>query len=168
MSELILFTDGSVHAQTKIGYGAYLVLPEANVAQADLQAKVRVRRFEQTSSTRIELQTLLWALAELQTAGCCVTVYTDSQNIVGLPARRTRLERTDYCSVQGKRLHHYELYRQFYREIDRLNCKIVKVRGHQRAEGKDEIAQIFTLVDRAARRALRADPSLGISGLAEL
>jgi ribonuclease HI len=167
MTELILLTDGSVHAQSKIGFGAYLAFSETGASPEQLKGRIQLRRFEQTSSTRIELQTLLWALTELQTNDCSLTVYTDSQNIVGLPDRRARLEQTDFRSAQGKRLNNYELYQQFYSVTDRLNCQIVKVRGHQVAQDKDEIDRLFTLVDRAARRALRADQSISLTGRTE-
>jgi ribonuclease HI len=159
MSELILLTDGSVNTQSKVGYGAYLVLTEEGLALEEIKARVQVRRFAQTSSTRLELQTLLWALADIQALGRRVTVYTDSQNIVGLSGRRQRLEQNDYRSGNGRRLNNYGLYQQFYTLTDQLDCQFFKVRGHQVAQHKDEIDRLFTLVDRASRRALREDKS---------
>ncbi len=158
MNELILFTDGSVHAQSKVGYGAYLLLSPTELSSAELKFRVKLQRFEQTSSTKLELQTLLWALNEIQVSGCRLTVYTDSQNLVGLPARRERLEQTDYRSKQNRRLHNYELYQEFYRLTDRLDFELVKVCGHQASKQKDHIDRLFTLVDRASRAALRNEP----------
>lgn len=157
MHELMLLIDGSVNVQSKIGYGAYLGLPESEPFSPELKTRVQVRRFEQTSSTKLELQTLLWALGEVQAMVSKVTVYTDSQNIIGLLGRRERLEQSDYRSGQGRRLKNYLLYREFYRLTDQLECQFVKVRGHQKSQHKDVIDQIFTLVDRASRQALRAD-----------
>jgi len=56
-----------------------------------------------------------------------------------------------------RRLNNYELYQDFYRMTDQLNCIFVKVRGHQVSNQKDEIDRLFTLVDRASRDALRGD-----------
>jgi len=84
-------------------------------------------------------------------------VYTDSQNIMGLQERRDRFEQNDYRSKKNKRLNHYELYQEFYRMIDQLDCELVKVRGHQVSNQKDDIDRLFTLVDRASRNALRED-----------
>jgi ribonuclease HI len=155
---LILLTDGSVNAQSKIGYGAYLAVSELGLSLDELRTRVKVKRFEQTSSTKLELQTLLWALSEIKTSGCKLTVYTDSQNIIGLPGRREQLEQNDYRSNKNKLLDNYELYQQFYRLIDLLDCELVKVRGHQASKQKNEIDQLFTLVDRASRKALREEP----------
>ncbi|MGI9569328.1 MAG: ribonuclease HI [Desulfobulbia bacterium] len=157
MDELMLFTDGSVNTQSNIGYGAYLAVSECGLSLDTLRPCVKVKRFEHTSSTKLELQTLLWALSDIQALGSKVTVYTDSQNIMGIQGRRDRLEQNDYRSKNNKRLNNYELYQEFYRMIDQLDCEFVKVRGHQVSNQKDDIDRLFTLVDRASRNALRGD-----------
>ena len=157
MDELILFTDGSVNTRSHIGYGAYLAVSGRGLSLDLLQKQVNVKRFEPTSSTKLELQTLIWALGDIQAIGRKVIVYTDSQNIVGLPGRRDRLEQNDYRSKNNKRLNHYELYQEFYRITDSLDCELVKVCGHRVSNQKDDIDRLFTLVDRASRKALRSD-----------
>jgi len=157
MSKLMLLTDGSVNTQSNIGYGAYLALSELGLSLDVLMTRVKVRRFEHTSSTKLELQTLLWALSDIQASGSKVIVYTDSQNIVGLPGRRERFEKNDYRSNKNKRLNNYELYQAFFRMTDQLDCELVKVRGHLASNQKNDIDRLFTLVDRASRNALRGD-----------
>jgi len=157
VDELMLFTDGSVNTQSKIGYGAYLAVSEDGLSLDSLRERVKVKRFEQTSSTKLELQTLLWALKDIQALGGKVIVYTDSQNIMGLPGRRERFEQNSYRSKKGRLLNNYELYQEFYRVTDQLKCRFVKVRGHQVSNQKDDIDRLFTLVDRASRNALRGD-----------
>jgi ribonuclease HI len=155
MNELMLFTDGSVNTHSNIGYGAYLAVSERGLSLDSLRPRVKVRRFEHTSSTKLELQTLLWALSDIEASGSRVIVYTDSQNIMGLPGRRERFEKNDYCSKKGRRLNNYKLYQEFYRMTDQLDCEFVKVRGHKVSNKKDDIDSLFTLVDRASRNALR-------------
>ncbi len=157
MPELILFIDGSVHAQSHIGYGAYLAVSEPDLGLDVLKMHVNVRRFEQTSSTKLELQTLLWALGDIQPSGFRVIIYTDSQNIAGLPGRRDRLERKDYRSNKNTRLDNYELYQEFYRLTAPLDFELIKVSGHQASKQKSHADRLFTLVDRASRHALRAE-----------
>ncbi len=156
-----IFIDGSVNNQLKIGYGAYLVVSELCTPIESLKDTVRVKRFEQTSSTKLELQTLLWALIEtitLDSGGDMIlTVYTDSQNIIGLPGRRARLEQSNYFSSKNKQLNNYDLYQEFYRLNSNLTCEFVKVTGHQPSSGKSEIDKLFGLVDQASRRSLRRD-----------
>jgi ribonuclease HI len=157
MQDLILLSDGSVHAQSKVGYGAYLAVSEPGLSLEELKLHVRVRRFTQTSSTKLELQALLWALSDIQVSEGKVIVYTDSQNIIDLPGRREQLERKAYRSNKNRMLNNHELYQEFYRLTDLLDYELVKVHGHLASKQKDEIDQLFTLVDRASRQALRAE-----------
>ena len=156
----MIISDGSVNARSKVGYGAYLAVYEHELSLVSARPRVKVRRFENTSSTKLELQTLLWALSDISALGRRVTVYTDSQNIMGLPERRERFEQNDYRSRKNKRLANYALYQEFYKMTDPLDCEFVKVRGHQVSNQKDDIDRLFTLVDKASRRALREDNQL--------
>lgn len=155
MDDLILFTDGSVDPKSNIGYGAYLAVPGEKLSRDVLKTHVKVKKFEQTSSTKLELETLLWALEHVSAKWQSIKVYTDSQNIMGLNRRRERLEKNDYQSRKNKRIKNYELYQKFYTIMDQLDCSFVKVKGHKVSRQKDEIDRLFTLVDRASRNALR-------------
>lgn len=151
----MLFTDGSVHVQTGIGYGAYLLVDNIEKPFDILKGGVKTVRFEETSSTKLELQTLLYAFATVPEAVEKLEIYSDSQNILSLLQRRKRLEQNNFCSNGNKPLNNAELYRDFFRMIDRFHCDIIKVKGHRKMSQKDEIERIFTLVDRASRNALR-------------
>lgn len=155
MKKLLLFTDGSVHAQLKIGFGAYLLLAEEALPIDALKAKVKTKRFDNTSSTKLEIQTLLWAIHEIPLTSQQITIYTDSQNIISLPARRKRLEEKKYRNGKNKLLRNAELYQAFYQLLDTFHIELVKVKGHMPTTEKDGIARLFSLVDKAARRALR-------------
>lgn len=155
MKKLLLFTDGSVDVQTKTGYGACLVVREPEELTENLKNQVCVKRFEQTTSTKLELQTLLWALNEIQPEKAKILIFTDSQNIMGLHGRRGRFEANNYFSKNNRQISNHELYREFFRITDQLDCEFIKVQGHQPSRKKDKIHQLFTLVDRASRNALR-------------
>jgi ribonuclease HI len=157
MDELMLFTDGSVNTKSNIGYGAYLAVSERGLSLDTLRTRVKVKQFEHTSPTKLELQTLLWALGNIQVLGRKVILYTDSQNIMSLKGRRDRFEQNDYHSKKNKRLKNYELYQEYYRMTDPLDCEFIKVRGHKASNQKDDTDKLFTLVDRASRKALRGD-----------
>lgn len=150
-----LYIDGSVNNQLKVGCGAYLLVNENEEFNASLKDRIKTKTFTNTSSTKLELQTLLCALGELEDASEKIIIYTDSQNIIGLPNRRSNLEQNDYHSSNKKLLNNHELYREFFKMMDQLNCDFVKIEGHQASKNKDNYDQIFTLVDRAARKGLR-------------
>ncbi len=160
MDKLILFTDGSVNTKTNIGYGASLAVPEVGLPLDILKEHLKVKEFKNTSSTKLELQTLLWALTDIPKTVKKVTVYTDSQNIMGLPGRRALLEENKYRTKKGKLLNNYALYQEFFRLTDQLDCNFVKVTGHLKSHQKDDIDRLFTLVDRASRQSLRGHTPL--------
>jgi len=156
MTNLRLFTDGSVNPKSKVGYGAYLaVLLEIPYSEA-FKVDVKVKKFEQTSSAKLEIQTLIWALISIQKPAGRIIVYTDSQNIIGLQARRGRLEKNDYLSKKNKPIKNSALYREFFYLSDQLDCEFKKVEGHKPSRLKDEADRFFTLVDKASRKALRS------------
>ena len=156
MKKIKLFTDSSVNPQEKIGFGSFLLLnnDETKVFE-DLKKDIKLKRFENTSSTKLELQTLLWALDEIEDKNIIIEIYTDCQNIIGLENRRDKLEKNHFYSTSGKLMNNHELYKNFYEKLDKLNLTFIKVKGHKKNSLKDEIDNIFNLVDRVSRNALR-------------
>ena len=154
-SQINLFTDGSVNPQSGIGFGAYLLLEEKEFFCDELEQKIKIKKFDNTSSTKLELETLLWALDDESLVNDKIVVYTDCQNIIGLNGRRERFERNDYITGKGGLIKNHELYKDFFKRMDILDCELIKVKGHKKASVKKRKDEIFTLVDRATRQALR-------------
>ncbi len=152
--QIYLFTDGSVNPQSSIGFGAYLLLDKLDFF-SKLEKEVKVKKFTNTSSTRLELETLLLALSDISSKNHKIVIYTDCQNIIGLNDRRDRFEKNKYITGKGKLIKNHELYKDFFKLIDNLDCEFIKVKGHKKSSTKDEVDEIFTLVDRATRNALR-------------
>jgi len=146
-----LFTDGSVNPQKKLGFGAYLT-----VSHEGELSEVRLKKFEETSSTQLELETLLWALEDIKIQTALI-IYTDCQNVLGLSQRRKGFEERNYHTKTGKPLKHAGLYQKFFLLTDKFSCEFVKVKGHKKSHLKDDIDRLFTLVDKASRDALRAE-----------
>lgn len=161
MLRVHVFTDGSVNVKARVGYGACLIVTDLTTPFELLKDKIKVKRFAQTSSTKLELQTFLWALGEAVTTPNdhenVLTVYTDCQNIIRLPERRARLERDNFFSRNNKPLNGSELYREFYRVTTTLNCELIKVVGHTSVGERNNIDKLFRLVDQASRHALREE-----------
>jgi ribonuclease HI len=161
----MLFTDVSVNSKTKVGFGAYLVILESDLLVFEssniIPSKIQLKKFIDTSSTKLEVQTLLWALDELyqkhvppQTHD--LEVYTDSNCIVSLEHRQERLESNNYKSLgKNRELNNASLYKCFYEWRVKLNFSLIKIKGHSKKTQKDKIDNIFSFVDRAARNALR-------------
>ena len=152
---IYLFTDGSVNPQSGIGFGGYLLLDKLEYISSELEKEIKVKKFNNTSSTKLELETLLWALNDITSKNSKIVVYTDCQNIIGLKDRRDRFEKNKYITGKGTLIKNHELYKEFFKLMDVLDCKFVKVKGHKKSSTKNEIDNIFTLVDKATRNALR-------------
>jgi ribonuclease HI len=158
MTDWLLFTDGSVHTQSKIGCGAALFTRSESqcLTLNELKTQIQTRKFTATASTQLELQTLLWALTDLLPNDCnSLTIYTDSQNILSLLQRRARFEANNYHSKRGHLLRNAALYQAFFKLHDSLRFNLVKVKGHPALAQRDHMDQIFNLVDRAARAACK-------------
>ncbi len=169
-----LFTDISLDPRSRIGVAGCLLLPMGfldtlphDIDRSELSAKLCCKRFTDTSSTKLELQAVLWGVELYRTLvpdheRCGLRLYTDSQCVSGLPARRERLEGSAYCAARsGRLLANAELYAQLFAAGDELGFEIVKVAGHSRSSSHDSVQRIFSIVDRGARRTLK----LWLSGL---
>jgi len=167
MNSFALFTDVSVNPQRKIGVGGYLLVPVSflsvdvhDIDQDELSALIKIKRFAETSSTKLELQTLLWALEDSReeltgSSFGSLRLFTDSQCVAGLLRRRTGLVESDFIAGRSARpLANAPLYRAYYEAFDRLGFQVTKVPGHSRAGSHDTVQRIFSYVDREVRRAL--------------
>ncbi|MCT7586938.1 ribonuclease HI [Aliarcobacter butzleri] len=155
MKKIKLFVDSSANPQAKVGFGAFLEVFD-DLSIDNLKKNIEIKRFDDTSSTKLELQSLLWALDEIEIlTDTKIEVYTDCQNIVGLQNRKEKLEANDYKSSTGKTINNYELYKLFFEKIEKLDIDFIKIKGHKKNSLKDELDTIFNLVDKASRSALR-------------
>lgn len=167
MNSFALFTDVSLHPQRKLGVGACLLVPAAllntepdAISRAEVTTLIKFRRFAETSSTRLELQTVLWAVeiywAEFNRSDSVkVLIHTDSQCVAGLLARRAMLEAKGFIATcSGRPLTNTPLYRAFYILQDKLGFEVIKVAGHSRAASHSSAERIFSYIDQEARRAL--------------
>ena len=155
MKKIKLFTDSSVNPQEKIGFGAYLFVEDENKSFEELKKNIKLKKFENTSSTKLELQALLWAFEHIVDKNIIIEVYTDCQNIIGLENRKDKLKKNNFKSSSGKIISNNELYKEFFEKLDEINVMFIKVKGHKKNNLKDEIDNIFNLVDKASRSALR-------------
>jgi ribonuclease HI len=175
MNSFALFTDVSLDPQRKLGIGAYLLVPTTfletvpqDIERGEISTQLRLRMFAETSSTKLEVQTVLWALenyrAEFNGIDLgSLRVHTDSQCIAGLLGRRAGLEANGFLSRRSRRpLTNAPLYRAFYAAFDELGFELIKVAGHSRSCSHDTMHRIFSYVDKEVRRACRREGLLAL------
>lgn len=155
-TSLRLFCDGSVHPQSHVGFGAYFIMKNDTHLTLNATPNIHLKKFTQTSSTRLELEVLLWALNDKLLQDTPVEIFTDCQNILNLKQRREKLEQNHFKSSKGKLLKNHLLYKEFYALTDILECQFIKVKGHKASDKKGEIDKLFNLVDKSSRKALRS------------
>ena len=164
MNKIKIFTDSSVDPKLKVGFGAFLVLENIEKHNNDDEhgkhdEHIETKQFIDTSSTKLELQTFLWAFDEVSSkydlSNIAFEVYTDCQNIVQLEKRREKLENNDYKSKTGKESKNKDLYKRFFKIIDSCEITFIKVKGHKKNSLKDSVDKIFNLVDKQSRHELR-------------
>ena len=159
VTNIYLFCDASVEPLSKVGFGAFLILSREELRQADLsnlKNQVQIQKFSATSSTKLEIQVILHALQLLKKENFHLTIFTDSQNIENLLNRREKLEARNYLSKsKNAEIINADLYRQFFNLYDIFKFDVIKLHGHMRKTEKDHFHEIFTLVDRSSRKALR-------------
>jgi len=51
--QVYLFTDGSVHPQSGVGFGAYLLIDRLSFSDSELETKIVIQEFSNTSSTKL-------------------------------------------------------------------------------------------------------------------
>ena len=120
-----------------------------------LSPLVQTKKFVDTSSSELELLTLLWALDIIPSLPNEFSIYTDSQSITKLPQRRGKLEANNYLTKAQLPLKHKELYQQFFVQSDQYNFNLFKVKGHQPSSQKSKGERIFGILDREVRKTLR-------------
>jgi ribonuclease HI len=168
MKNYLIFTDGSSHPQKKIGIGAFLLLDHSliesdfkNLDKEELYHKVKINKFFDTSSSRLEVETVIWTLQEVKKffpdlKEINFTLFTDSQTVAGLMGRRERLKNSNYIAKSsGKELRNSDLYKKFYKLYDELNLNIKKVKGHTSLKRFDTVQFIFSIVDQKVRSNLK-------------
>ena len=170
MSNYSIFTDASVNPGLKAGVGGYLIVPDSFIKTpsdlikiSELEKNLALRRFEDTSSTKLEVQTVLWALEEnyiepsISSGSEKLHIYTDSQCVEGLLRRRARLEGRGFCCRGGNRiLKNAPLYEKYYAFHDQLKFEVTKVVGHTRSRSRNNTQRIFSFIDQKVRKALKS------------
>ena len=179
-NNLALFTDVSLNPQKRSGFGGYLLIPcdslqtsPDKISRTEISAEIKTRKFTETSSTKLEIQTVLWALddyrATIGNQTGCLRIFTDSQCVAGLLGRRAGLESRAYVAGRsGKTLANAALYKSFYAVHDELEFELTKVVGHSSAASHSTIERIFSYVDKEVRRALKSDPETENSAVVEI
>jgi ribonuclease HI len=169
MQNISIFTDVSLNPKLKDGLGAMLIIDSEihnispdQINRDEIINKLKFKFFNDTSSSKLEVETLLWALSQLENCKFekpfNLSIYTDSQCICSLLGRKDRLESQNYISKGSGKIHkNAELYKSFYEKHKILNFSVNKVKGHAKNETHDAVTRVFSYIDKEVRNKFRLD-----------
>jgi ribonuclease HI len=123
-----IYTDGSCHTQLKTGAWAAIVL--INQDKTILQSIVTP-----TTHNRMELTAVIKAIEYVQaqsTNDQPIHIYSDSQYVVNLGARKEKLMQCDFTTKRGTLIQNADLVRILFQYMERANLRFIKVKAHQK------------------------------------
>jgi hypothetical protein len=134
-NRVILFTAASFDPRLKLGAGAKLVLSTVDcqasfVAEKFKALPIATKNFEDATPTRLELETVIWALQafRFETKGATATLCCDFKSTQGLLEKRERLEKSNYEGIRpGSTVINADLFIDFYKQHDRLHFEILPI-----------------------------------------
>ncbi len=127
-----IYTDGSCHTQIRTGAWVAIVFTgtEKNILSAIIPG---------TTHNRMELIAVIKGIQYLLAHKRFITtirVYSDSQYVIGLPARREKIVSGNYATAKGKELQNVDLVKTFFELLSLITIELVKVKAHQKQGDK--------------------------------
>ncbi|MDP3556811.1 MAG: ribonuclease H [Bacteroidota bacterium] len=126
-----IYTDGSCNPQLLIGAWAALVF--VNGKKTILNGTEN-----DTTHNRMELLAVINAIKHVEAtlkSKETLHVYSDSQYVVNLNSRRTKLEAKNFITNKGTPIQNLDLVQALLKLIDTNSIEFVKVKAHQKPDG---------------------------------
>ena len=123
-----IYTDGSCHTQLLIGsWAAIILVGEEKVILKGLDTD--------TTHNRMELLGVIKAIEHLREnklSENLVEVYSDSQYVVNLLSRKTRLKQNNFITKKGTPIQNSDLVQKLIQQIETHDINFTKVKAHQK------------------------------------
>ncbi|CAN5585118.1 ribonuclease HI [soil metagenome] len=148
IQEIDIYTDGSCHTQQLAGAWVAIILWD--------DEKVILSGTENnTTHNRMELLAVIEAIAYINkrfTMLNNIRIYSDSQYVTELPARKQKLETASFLSKKGTPVHNHLLLQLLFEKIDTNNLQFEKIKAHQK---KNTVINYNIEADILCRKLLR-------------
>jgi ribonuclease HI len=152
-----IFADASFDPKMGTGIIGVLTVDSKEINSSSSELKVLTKKIDNTTSGRLEIQAVIWALKNAAENDLEITIFTDYKSVVELPTRRDRLEKSNYISKRkGEILNNADLYKEFFEYFDKVLPTLVWIRGHSPSKDHTRHHELFSLVDKAVRQELRS------------
>lgn len=125
-----IYTDGSCHTQQRIGTWVAIVF--LGTAKEVLSGTV-----QHTTHNRMELMAVIKGVQYVLPhcgSGTLIRVYTDSQYVTNLPARKEKIVLQNFATQKGNALQNADLAKIFFELLSERSIEFVKIRAHQKQD----------------------------------
>ncbi|MEO6000027.1 MAG: RNase H family protein [Chitinophagaceae bacterium] len=144
-----IYTDGSCNTEFLAGAWVAIVLTN--------NEKKQISGLElNTTHNRMELTAVIKAIEYIKdhyNQISFITICSDSQYVIGLPARKERIMSSGFTSKKGKALPNDDLVKKLLALFDLYTIECVKIKAHQKKQG----ANAYNIeVDILSRKLVRA------------
>ncbi|MDX2171654.1 MAG: ribonuclease H [Bacteroidota bacterium] len=145
---VLIYTDGSCHTQLRIGGWAAIVF--INGTKTVLKGKEL-----DTTHNRMELLAVINAIKFVLEKDKTINqlhIVSDSQYVVGLTARQTRLSDKNFTTKKGNEIKNADLVKELLNFVNSLNIDFVKIKAHQQ---KTDVVNYNIDADKLSRKIVR-------------
>jgi ribonuclease HI len=123
-----IYTDGSCHTQYRVGaWVAILLLGE--------EKKILTGAALDTTHNRMELSAAIEAIEYVKTNYSKhgnLKIYSDSEYVTGLPARKEKLKGMFFAGKMGKPIQNADLVKLLLEKLAIFPVEFIKVKAHQK------------------------------------
>lgn len=152
-----IYTDGSCDTVRKIGGWAAIIL-------CGDQKVILEGYSENTTHQRMELIAIIRSLEHLKTCNLLnnpIEIYSDSQYVVKLGARKEKLKASVFLTNSGKPVRNADLIPMLIEYIESLNIEFIKVKAHQKAVSGENFNRQADMLSRKVMRKYTTLAKLG-------
>ena len=129
ISELDLYSDGSCHVQYKVGgWAAILCISEEKIVLSGMVPA--------STNNRMELTAVIKALSYIKEHFIHIrniTIYSDSQYVIGLPERKEKLVAAGFLTKKGNQIPNADLVNELLEAVGYFSVVWKKIKAHQKA-----------------------------------
>lgn len=143
-----IYTDGSCHTQKQLGGWAAIIFYKG-------QKTIIKDMVSNTSHNRMELVAVIEAIRYVQSMNAPpdhLNIYTDSQYVVGLPSRFSKLKKNHFMTAKGSPVRNHDLIGEFMQFYEKYTISCIKVKAHQKKTDKTNYNRE---VDKISRKLVR-------------
>ncbi len=151
MPQINIYTDGSCFPKEKQGTWAAIIIIEK-------QETIIKGQECDTNHNRMELTAAIKALDYIlvnKIKFSSLNLYSDSQYLVNIPERKSRLLSNDFITKKGKKIQNYDLVEMLLNQIQHYQVNFLKVKAHQKQGIEKNYNRVVDKIVRADLRAIK-------------